>query len=64
MKWLMVLFVVVLSFSGCSFEENLNTQESSKDVTKKKLTIKEIDSLTASANISFTINNKPELPKK
>jgi PBP1b-binding outer membrane lipoprotein LpoB len=57
MKYSLVLLILLL-FAGCSADENLNSQNKAGEVTYKKLTIREIDSLSAAENYSFSILNK------
>jgi hypothetical protein len=60
MKYLFMLFVLFLLFPGCSAEENLTSQNESREVSYSKLTIREIDSLSANENYKFSILNKIE----
>jgi hypothetical protein len=59
MKTILFISMLVL-LAGCSAEDAALHSGSGKDIKHKRLTIREIDSLTALENYSFSIQNKIE----
>jgi len=57
MKFLIVLFCAA-ALTGCAVEEQLSSKTAAKDVTLIKLSIRQIDSITAEQNYSFSFRNR------
>lgn len=60
LKYLSLLFVIIIA-SGCNNDTNENISSSKRisgrNEVQRKLTIKEIDSISSSLNYSFTVIN-------
>lgn len=57
----MKFLIILLSSSfiaGCSSDNKLSSATNAKEVSLKKLTIRQIDSLTAEMNYAFSIRNQ------
>jgi hypothetical protein len=58
MKYLLFLLFII-SIPGC-FGEDVNSRNTSREVNYKKITIREIDSLSAHENYKISIQNNSE----
>lgn len=57
MKFLVILLSSAF-ISGCSFDNKLSSATNAKEVTLQKLSIRQIDSLAAEMNYTFSIHNQ------